>query len=203
MFNSIFEMDKWWVDGDVQQAEQWKGQWTKQEVEPWIGREADRQRNRRIRRIRRLTREQSRNSKCLSAGKLFIVTVGRAFFVQWADGTCFSAVILYHLGATIFSWKEANRKERTKKKPNQKWQSNGRDIAVSLRGFAFVSPGDLAAKRKQHEGEGGKKAVEVVLSFKCEWKDAAEEMNRWAQGRRNILTDKFDLAHLETSPLEE
>lgn len=29
-------------------------------------------------------------------------------------------------------------------------------------GFTFVSPGDLAAKRKRHEGGG---AMEVVLSF--------------------------------------
>lgn len=47
-------------------------------------------------------------------------------------------------------------------------------------GFTFVSPGDLAAKRKRHEGGGG--AMEVVLSFfakdcSVNEKDVVEEIN--------------------------
>lgn len=41
---------------------------------------------------------------------------------------------------------------RQKERPTKTRMSDGRDIVISLWRFTFISPGDLAAKSRQHEG---------------------------------------------------
>lgn len=42
--------------------------------------------------------------------------------------------------------------ERETDKKTKTRMSDGRDIVISLWRFTFISPGDLAAKSRQHEG---------------------------------------------------
>lgn len=134
----------------------------KKQVGEWIEREADRQRNRRITLIRRLTREQNRNSKCSSAAKLFIGTVGRSFFEQWADSTCFSVVNLCYLTATIFLW------QRNKMRDGQKVTKWWKRYCCISPGIHFCLPWRPCCKEgrgNNTRGRRGREAVEVVLRF--------------------------------------
>lgn len=69
------------------------------------------------------------------------------------------------------------------------------EILLYLFGESLLSHLEtLLQRRKSRQYEGGKGWG--VLSFSCKWKDVDD-----VHEHKDVETDKFDLAHLEISPL--